>query len=430
MSYLKSLLVVLLMISASGALMGGACDDGLCGPCGEIQNGDTTISGDARLDGFFKALGTVKMRTASIRTDFETRARALAEVFMDVEPDATIDAAYVQSLKDAIDAEIKAYAQGALTVDYQPPKCSADLSVAVEAQANCEAKAGCSGGCDPGKIEVECEGSCSGGCSGSCSGEARCAVEVSVEGKCEATCEGSCQLTGPKLDCDGTCSGTCVVGGNETQVSGKCEGECDGVCEYTPANGSCEGTCKGECMAKAEANVECKGEVRCEGSCSGECSGGCEGNVTPPSCDVDCEASAKCQASAKAQASAELKCDPPSLRVGYAFKGGISAQEKAEFLAKMEIFRTEMVGILKGFEELQALAKKKAGATVDPPLVLLTQELQGLGESALTGEFDVSAGLITCTLDAIKEIPKIAKAIETDVTFTFSSATTLTSIVL
>ena len=58
MKRMKHLLVILLVIVVSGFLMAGACDDAaekLCGPCGTIENGDSTITGNAELDGVFKA---------------------------------------------------------------------------------------------------------------------------------------------------------------------------------------------------------------------------------------------------------------------------------------------------------------------------------------------------------------------------------------
>src|SRR6188508_2600489 len=64
-----------------GILPGG---DDICGPCGTIATGDIGISGDARLDGFFKALGTMQNATVTIQTDFDANIRALAGLYPSV----------------------------------------------------------------------------------------------------------------------------------------------------------------------------------------------------------------------------------------------------------------------------------------------------------------------------------------------------------
>src|SRR5689334_14341549 len=63
----------------------------LCGDCGTIATGDVGISGDARLDGFFKALSNMQNATVTIQTDFEGNIRALAALY-DIELTGQIDA--------------------------------------------------------------------------------------------------------------------------------------------------------------------------------------------------------------------------------------------------------------------------------------------------------------------------------------------------
>jgi hypothetical protein len=457
MRTMKHLLAVLLIVGASGILMAGACDDGVCGPCGELKYGDATISGDARLDGLFKAVGTLGTATASIKANFDAKVEELAAVFM---TQAEIDASgnLVADLKAKIQAEISANVEGGLKVKYQEPKCSANVNVAVEAQASCEAKAGCTAECDPGSVEVDCKGECSGSCEGSCEGgELKCSAELSAEGKCEASCEGSCEVQGPSVECSGACSGTCTVeagvqcngacDGNCTgtcdgstadgvacdgvcegecdaechiQGSANCEGSCNGKCEYTPPDGQCEGTCKGECNVTVEANATCEGEPpKCEGKCEGKCSAECSGEVTPPSCSADCDASAKCQGQASAQASASLECTPPSLEIGFEMKAGVDAAAKAEFMAKMEAFKVQMIAILQGMKQLDILLKGNAELGIQSPLAQITAQVQAM-ISAGFGEFDVPAGLLNCVLPAFNEAASILSHVAGDMSATVS----------
>src|SRR5262245_60240139 len=58
----------------------GAAEE-LCGPCGSIETGQLSISGNAQLDGFFNAVYTIDQATAGIKGDFEANIVALAEVW-------------------------------------------------------------------------------------------------------------------------------------------------------------------------------------------------------------------------------------------------------------------------------------------------------------------------------------------------------------
>jgi hypothetical protein len=67
-------LVLMIVLGMFG--FGGACDtiknasEDICGPCGDITKGDTFISGDARIDGLFTAVGTLGKATADINASF------------------------------------------------------------------------------------------------------------------------------------------------------------------------------------------------------------------------------------------------------------------------------------------------------------------------------------------------------------------------
>jgi hypothetical protein len=403
-----------------GAVAPGCDGDSLCGPCGKVSMGDTTISGDARLDGLFKAVGTLGASVGSIRGNFDADLRELALAF-GVEAEGMPTAELATAVKGAIQTELNANVQGSLSVDYTPPKCSADISVSVEAQAQCEAKLGCEGGCNAGSVDVKCEGSCQAECKGGCEGEIKCSASLDAQGRCSAECKGTCEVEAANASCSGTCRGSCSGdcsafvenSQGEAECNGTCSGNCSGKCEFTPPSATCSGTCKGECMVKVEAEAECEGSVKCEGSCTGSCSGGCEGKVTPPKCDVDCDASAECSAQASAQASASLKCEPPSLVIDFGFKAGVNAKARAEFMAKMEVLKVKMIGIVKGWAEVESLINGNAEAGLEAPLVTITSEVEAIISGGV-GNFDIAAGLVTCVIPAFKEAGQVIAQVGTD----------------
>jgi len=400
------------------------CDDAasaLCGDCGTIANGDATISGNAELDGIFKAVGTLKMSTGSINADFDARVKNLAAVF-DIDVTGKSTAKLVAEIKGEFAAQITAHLDGGIEVDYVEPKCSADISVSASASAQCEAKAGCNvdvdAECDPGELSFKCEGKCSGGCSAECKGT--CSVKVEAEGGCTGTCTGSCDLSVTPGVCEGTCKGTCSGDCTLTNAAGECEGECNGdctgTCELPSAGGSCSGSCKGECKMELTAEAKCEGT--CEGSCSGECTGGCEGKFDPPSCDVNasasCEASADCKAQAEAQASASFKCTPPSIDIAYKFSAGLDASAKAEVIAKLDAFKVEMIGIVKGMVELKGLIEGNASLGIEPPVVTIGVAVQNFTKAIASGKFEIKAvALLPCAKDAFVETTKVLTGLPT-----------------
>src|SRR5690349_12889490 len=113
----------------------------VCGPCGTVASGDLSISGDAKLDGFFAAVGSLQNATASIQGDFQANIMALADVYGVGQ--ASFDAALVDKVIAAVKADVTANLQGGISVNYKPPQCSADVNVSVQAQAQCEVKGGC-----------------------------------------------------------------------------------------------------------------------------------------------------------------------------------------------------------------------------------------------------------------------------------------------
>src|SRR5687767_1684515 len=89
------------------------CDDAandICGPCGTIASGSLSISGSAKLDGFFNATGQLNTAFLQIRSQFEADIRALASVYASIDEslvvtaDTKIDAAFVGKLVATIKA--------------------------------------------------------------------------------------------------------------------------------------------------------------------------------------------------------------------------------------------------------------------------------------------------------------------------------------
>jgi len=402
-------LTSVLIPAVVGGFLTFGCDDvakEACGECGLVAEGDIGISGNAKLDGFFKAVADLNGAVAKVNGSFETELAALEEAFGIVDASGDLSAR-VDGLVLAIQGEVNANVQGGLTVNYAPPKCSANVSVTLEAQAQCEAKADCEVTVDPGSAEVTCEGSCSGSCSGGCEGEAQCKVAISG-GQCSGSCEGSCQMD-VAAKCDGTCRGTCTGNCSAYNGSGECAGACDGNCQGScelNAAAECSGSCTGSCTAPS-GDVECSGEVKCEGSCTGSCSGGCEGSVEPPSAEGSCEASGECSAQAKAQGSANVECTPPSLDVGFEFKAGLDANAKAAFGAKLVALKAHGAVMLQSFVKYQALITGEVNGEVvfDPaPVVSITSGLQGVIQGGVDGSLfaDIPKGRITCVIPAME----------------------------
>jgi len=377
--------------------------ENLCGPCGSIATGNLSIAGDARLDGFFQAVADLRDATASIRADFETDILALGELYGLTTTE--VDANFVAQLRAAIEADIDTNTEGGLRVVLEPARCRADVAVAVQAQASCEAQAGCDVDVDPGMVAVECQGTCRGECTGSCSGELACAVQTPTVA-CEGECEGSCQLEAAAAcngTCRGECDGTCSLTNANGECAGRCDGECSGVCELE-GRAQCQGTCQGTCYVDP-GSAQCTAEAQCAGTCDAECRGGCEGDFEPPRASADCEASADCQAQARAQAQANVECTPPRLEVDFALAAGVDAEGRAAFVARMRELQVRGVAILQNSARLQALVTGEVNGEVvfsPAPLVAVREQMEGIVEAGLEGEFEVAPGRIACVIPAFR----------------------------
>jgi hypothetical protein len=381
--------------------------DALCGPCGTIATGDVSISGDARLDGFFAAVGTLNDAVTSIQGDFNANITALCALY-NIDVSAGITGAVVDQLTAAIDADVKANASGGLKIDYQPPQCTANVNVAVKAEANCEAKANCDVQANPGSVSVECKGECSGGCDAECTGSAQC-VAKAPSVVCSGSCSGSCEMDGTAActgTCHGTCSGKCDGSCSATDATGKCTGTCDGKCD-AQCKGSCElsgsakctGKCTGTC-ATDSGGAKCAADAECHGSCSGKCSGGCTGQATPPSASAKCDASADCQASASAQGSASLDCTPPSLKIDFSVNAGVSADAQATFIAHMGEVKARGAAIIQGASKLKLLVQGDATLGIKSPVDAIKASISGFASVDGLAKFKIPAARLTCAVTA------------------------------
>jgi modification target Cys-rich repeat protein len=395
-----------LLVGVATTSVQGCGGNGICGPCGSLETGQVSISGDAKLDGFFSAVADLGKATASIQGEFEANVRALGEIYGMAE--GAINAEYIGQLKAAIQADFNASVSGGFRLVYKPPECKANINVAVEAQASCEASADCEVMANPGEVSVQCEGSCQGGCDAMCSGELSCAVKTPTVA-CEGQCEGSCDISGGAM-CEGTCHGDCMGNCSAENAAGECHGSCDamcmGTCELT-ARASCSGTCNGTCYVE-QGSAQCTAEAECSGSCSGSCTGECKGSVTPPSASADCEASAECNAQASAQAEANVECTPPQLDWEFELAGNAEAQ--AAFIARVGELRARGAAIIQGLARASALVTGEFQGEVIfevSPVDRLIASIEGVIDAGLSGEFDIAPGRIDCVIPALEESVEI-----------------------
>ncbi len=356
--------IPVLLAALAAPIAGTACGDdgplgGLAEQCGltcpakGILEGNASISGIAEIDAFFGAVVDFSAAANTVNSSIRAQLDAIA-LSLDLQAGAS-----AADIRAAIQAKIDANVEGGLRIEAQPPRCEASVQVTASAAAECQADV------DPGSVEVKCEGSCTidasaqadcsaNGtltcrgtapnlkCEGACTGECNLEVAAACEGTCRGQCTGTCSVEDANGNCRGTCDGMCQ-GSCELSAGGTCSGQCEGSCEYTPPSGSCEATAEVRCEAKAEANVECKG--------------GCEGKVTPPS------VKAECQATVQAKADASVECKPPSLDIAWQFKGGVSAEEQANFRAWIGNFRTYFSGMLAAGAKAEILVDTGANLT-------------------------------------------------------------------
>jgi hypothetical protein len=287
---------ILLVGLASPALMNCDALGGMLPSCKALETKDLAqlkLQGDAGVQGTVKGfLGAViglddfvvELETGLIASCAEIgKGLKMSEAELTAEPKGGDGAKKVcDAVIAKIDGILKASGNAELELQFDPPRCDADI----------EALEACWAGCDaafkPGSAEVNCEG-----------GE--------ISGSCEGKCEGTCNIEAG-AECGGKCEGTCNGKCDGKDSSGKCEGKCDGSCSATckvQAQGECKGSCSGKCDVKMKA-PQCSGEVK------------------PPQIDVSC------QTSCAVKTASSVKCHPPGLSI--VGKGGAKIEGDLKML--------------------------------------------------------------------------------------------------
>src|SRR6478736_1937612 len=313
---------------------------------------------DASIKGTFSAFASAASDLSAVGTgsisDVTTACRNIA-LDLGAESDA-VTATGTASLtgwcdlaKAQISANFGASSKltGSISVDFEPPKCTASISAQANCQASCNASAECDlkanpPKCTDGTLQVKCGGTCTA--SGS--------ADVACTGSCTGSCSGSCKASGGvKVDCKGKCDGTCTAGaaggvtekGTGIQADGKCDGQCDGTCTLDADAPSikCTGQCDGHCDAACKGSADVK--VQCDGKCDVEATPlKCEGGKLEGGCSAD----ASCQGSCNASASAKAECSPPSVSIVAEAKGSLSAEGKVQYQTAIASLEANLPKIL------------------------------------------------------------------------------------
>lgn len=262
-----------------------------------------------------------------------------------------------------IDATFGASAsvKGSLTVDFQPPVCTASIDAQAKCEGGCSASAKCDAmatppKCTGGKLTVEC--------SGSCEGEAN--ASVSCTGSCSGKCSGACTAeANATIDCEGKCEGNCTVdgtaaSGSGVQADGSCKGKCDGKCTMAAdAKVDCSGTCEGSCDAKCDAQAGVK--FTCDGKCTGDFEAPkCEGGKA----EISCDASADCKANCSASASAKAECKPPELAIAFEASGKVDADAQVKIDAGLASLKANLPNLIVVLKARGKAFTDAIGATV------------------------------------------------------------------
>jgi hypothetical protein len=371
-SRLKPFAAVAFTALAVSTLVAGCSDlkeaqDAAC--CKEFEAGadmtNVDFGVDASIKGTFSAFASAASDLSAVGTasiaDVTTACRNIA---LDLGADAAdpkvagiTGTAALSAWCDLAKAQISASfgasgtLGGSISVNFEPPKCSASVSAQANCQASCDASVMCDIKANPpkctgGTLTVECSGSCTA--SGS--------ADVACTGSCEGKCSGSCKASGgAKVDCKGKCEGTCTAGakggatedGTGIQADGKCDGQCEGTCtlDADAPKIECTGVCDGHCDAACKGTAEVK--VKCDGKCSAEATPlKCEGGKLEGGCNAD----ASCQGSCNASASAKAECTPPNVSVVATAKAGLDAEGKLQFetaIASLEVNLPKILIVLK-----------------------------------------------------------------------------------
>jgi len=207
-------------IPGGDGALGNALSDakGLAEGCDEFKSGSfgsLDIKGDAKVQSKVKAFlqvsYDVNKTVVDLEKDLITSCSALGKDLGMAEADLKAEAGGgkgAEKVCNAVAAKLKtmlaAQAEAKLAVEFDPPKCYAD----VDGMAKCLDS--CGSPIEPGKLEASCSG-----------GE--------ISGKCDAECKGKCSVEAG-AQCTGTCRAACS-GSCDAGFKGSCGGKCDGKCD-------------------------------------------------------------------------------------------------------------------------------------------------------------------------------------------------------
>ena len=289
----------------------------VCGPCGEIATGDFSISGDATLDGFFHAVGTLQTRDGQHQGGLRGNIMALAAVYG---IDASGDITPRSSARSPRPIDGRRHGQ-------RRWRRSRFATSRPAVQGRREPR-GPGGGELRGQGQLRRQGrrrarsrssakaECKGGCDAECTGSAECAVDApSVS--CTGTCEGSCELdvaakcTGT---CHGTCSGNCSAKDAQRELRRYLRRGLQGKLRVRSAAAKCSGHLQRQVRVEVRRRQVRRRRPSAAAPATARAPVRCTGTATPPSASAKCDASADCQASRRPlRRSASLVCTPPEL---------------------------------------------------------------------------------------------------------------------
>src|SRR6478609_520185 len=412
---LKPLTAVAFSALVLSTLVAGCSDlkdaqDAAC--CKEFEAGadmtNVDFGVDASIKGSFSAFASAASDLSAVGTgsisDVTTACRNIAlDLGADADAVTATGTAGLTGWCDLAKAQISANfgasgkLGGSITVDFEPPKCSASVSAQANCQASCNANVMCDikatpPKCTGGTLSVECSGECPA------SGKA----DVACTGTCTGGCSGSCKASGgAKIDCKGKCEGTCTAGasggatekGTGIQGDGSCDGQCEGTCTLDAdapkitCTGQCDGHCDATCKGSADVKVKCDGE--------------CEAEATPLKCEGGkleggCSADASCQGSCNASASAKAECTPPSVAIVAKANGSLDAEGKVQY-------ETAIASLEANLPKILIVLKARGTAFADSIQAAVKAGLDITGSGKLNAKGAVCGLLISDTIKTSSE---------------------------
>jgi len=444
MSARKLAVAGLLAAAVSLGVLAQGCEEVLevCAACGDLAEGNITVSGEPRLDGTLEAAYLLWVEARAAADAFDEEMALLAEEYgVPVPASGEFGTGDVQALVDAIRAQLVDTEGITAVFEVEPGRCWIGRDLALERQLACEDRLNC-------YIPAECADEQRGGCTGLCVGfcrdgcEGECYAEASeTNEECLGGCIGGCDTTDPSV-CAARCCGSCSVSCSAYNSVAQCDGYCPGLCTGDCVGRipfECDGLCRGLCQVPHGVGNSCDGE--CRGDCSNSaCEGRCRGHFRPEGCDRPdrCESLYDCRETAKNLAWAHLRCEGASARVGLvvspAFTGDratIASQAERVELALASVARSHAAlallvdgeddtgeltpedlvevaaegGVLPDYvNQPDVLAGYSVVADrVHLPLSALKARLGMLAESATSGDYTLAAGPLPCVIPAFEE---------------------------